>query len=99
MGCGSCGGNVSPKIVQRVTSTSKTPQPKQIRAITPPSSMKVVRTNNNTKLRTPTVMKAKSRADGTKSCTICGGVVKMVLSGTGKRKRLTCSSCGHQFSK
>lgn len=95
MGC--CGGKVGPKIVQRASSPRPT-RTKQPRAIPPANSRRLVR-NDNAQLRTPTVLKAKARADGTKSCPLCGAMVKTVLAGTGSRKRFICSSCGNQFSK
>lgn len=96
MGCGSCGGKVSPQIIQRNLIKSAVAATQQARYIMPKDSKKLIRPPVK---KSSTIQKAEIRADGMRMCSICGGKLKTVLAGSGPKRRFSCPSCGAQFSK
>ncbi len=106
MGCGSCGGGINPKAIQRTaihsTSVAKKPQ-----VIAPPNTQKTVLNTKQVKLQTQAVAitplnsvnKANVRASNTKQCPNCGAMIRTILAGSGPQRRLICTACGRQYSK
>jgi len=97
MPCGGCGGGDTIKVDKRPTTIK--PARARVTPILRPSPTKkiIAAAERKPVFNRSTTVSAKKRAAAVRICPVCGAPLKLVMSGSGARRRSECARCGQIY--